>query len=90
MPGVRIYGPPPSAGRAALVGFNVQGVHATDLSTILDYSGYASRSGHMCTQPLLRSLGTEACIRASAYVYTTPAEVEGFAAALRDAISFLS
>ena len=35
---VRIYGPPPTVpnGRAALVTFNVEGVHPTDLSTILD------------------------------------------------------
>lgn len=49
---VQIYGPPPSAprGRAALVTFNVDGLHPTDLSTILDQAGVAVRSGHMCTQ----------------------------------------
>lgn len=38
---VKIYGPPPSApmGRAALVTFNVEGLHPTDLSTILDQVG---------------------------------------------------
>ena len=40
---VRIYGPPPSApqGRAALASFNVEGIHPTDLSTILDQVGAA-------------------------------------------------
>ena len=36
---VRIYGPAPEAtpqGRAALATFNVEGIHPTDLSTILD------------------------------------------------------
>ena len=35
---VRIYGPPPEAaqGRAALATFNVEGIHPTDISTILD------------------------------------------------------
>ena len=37
--GVEIYGPPPSAGRAALCSFNVKGLHATDVSTVLDQSG---------------------------------------------------
>lgn len=56
VPGVTIYGPKPSAkrGRAALAAFNVEGLHATDVSTILDISGVAVRSGHHCTQPLHR------------------------------------
>lgn len=35
---VRIYGPSPEAaqGRAALATFNVEGIHPTDISTILD------------------------------------------------------
>lgn len=37
--GVEIYGPPPSAGRAALCSFNVKGLHASDVSTVLDQSG---------------------------------------------------
>lgn len=39
VPGVTIYGPPPSRGRAALASFNVAGLHATDVSTLLDTSG---------------------------------------------------
>jgi len=41
VPGVVIYGPPPSTprGRAALCAFNVEGLHATDVSTLLDASG---------------------------------------------------
>ena len=51
---VTIYGPPPSVprGRASLASFNVEGLHATDVSTLLDASGVALRSGHHCTQPL--------------------------------------
>jgi hypothetical protein len=54
VPRVSIYGPPPSRGRAALCAFNVEGLHATDVSTMLDLSGVAVRSGHHCTQPLHR------------------------------------
>lgn len=39
VPGVTIYGPLPSRGRAALASFNVEGLHATDVSTLLDTSG---------------------------------------------------
>lgn len=50
--GVVTYGPPPTArgGRAALCSFNVEGLHPTDVSTILDQQGFAIRSGHHCTQ----------------------------------------
>ena len=37
--GVDIYGPPPAAGRAALSSFNVKGLHASDVSTVLDQAG---------------------------------------------------
>jgi len=58
VPGVQVYGPSPAAaghrGRASLCTFNVDGLHATDLSTLLDASGVAVRSGHHCTQPIHR------------------------------------
>lgn len=36
---VTIYGPNPCRGRAALCSFNVDGLHATDISTLLDQEG---------------------------------------------------
>ena len=48
IPGLRIYGPKPDRdgeGRAALAAFNVEGLHASDLSTMLDHEGVAIRSG---------------------------------------------
>jgi hypothetical protein len=40
VPGVTIYGPPPARGRAALASFNVDNLHATDISTALnDFHG---------------------------------------------------
>lgn len=88
--GVRIYGPPPGgpSGRAALATFNVEGVHPTDISVLLDQSGIAIRSGHLCTQPLHRSLGVTSSARAAPYFYNTPHEVDQFVEALKDAVSF--
>lgn len=88
--GVTIYGPTPAAprGRASLCTFNVEGLHATDVSTLLDMSGVAVRSGHHCTQPLHAYLGVNATARASPYIYNTVSEVETFVAALEDTIKF--
>lgn len=88
--GVRIYGPSPDSphGRAALATFNVEGIHPTDISTLLDSGGVAVRSGHLCTQPVHRHLGIASSVRASPYIYNTRAEVDAFVAALKEAVSF--
>lgn len=42
VPGLTIYGPPPEKRGSPLCSFNVEGVHATDLSTFLDFEGEQS------------------------------------------------
>mmetsp|Transcript_35783 Transcript_35783/g.101276 ORF Transcript_35783/g.101276 Transcript_35783/m.101276 type:complete len:191 (+) Transcript_35783:1209-1781(+) len=92
VPGVVIYGPPPSTprGRAALCAFNVEGLHATDVSTLLDASGVAVRSGHHCTQPVHRHLGIPASARASLYIYSTREDVDTFVEELKETLSFFA
>ncbi|XP_024363150.1 cysteine desulfurase 1, chloroplastic [Physcomitrium patens] len=94
VPGVRIYGPPVGPNgenRASLCAFNVEGIHATDLSTFLDQQhGIAVRSGHHCTQPLHRHLGINASARASLYFYNTTDEVDTFIKGLQDTIDFFT
>lgn len=81
--GVEIYGP--MTNRVGIVTFNLKGVHAHDLSTILDTMGIAVRAGHHCCQPLMRWLGVSATARASFYLYNTKAEVEKLADGIRKA-----
>ena len=85
---VTIYGPTPAQGRASLAAFNVAGLHANDVCTLLDQAGVATRSGHHCTQPLHRYLGVPATARASLYLYNTPGEVDALVESLTDTISF--
>lgn len=88
--GVEVYGPKFSSTstRAALASFNVEGLHATDVSTLLDHAGVAVRSGHHCAQPLHSVLGCNASARASPYFYNTAGEIEAFLEELRGAIKF--
>ena len=87
--GIKIYGPnPKQAPRAALAAFNVEGLHATDMSMILDQYGIAIRSGHHCTQPLHHYLGINATARASLYLYNTKEEVDQFVQKLKETIEF--
>ncbi|MEO1591225.1 MAG: SufS family cysteine desulfurase [Cyanobacteria bacterium J06632_22] len=91
VPQVTLYGPMPAAdgsGRAAIATFTVDGIHAQDLSTFLDQSGVAIRSGHHCTQPLHQILGVTSTARASLYFYNTRAEVDSFIQALKETIEF--
>jgi len=81
---VTVYGPP-GDDRGGLVGFNLDGVHAHDLSSICNDHAVAVRAGDHCTQPLHDTLGAPASARASFYLYNTREEIDALAAAVDDA-----
>ena len=81
---VEIYGPP-GDDRGGLVAFNLEGVHAHDLSSILNEHGVAIRAGDHCTQPLHDKLGVPASTRASFYVYNTREEIDALVEAVDSA-----
>ena len=86
--GVRILGPTTAEGRGGAVSFMLKtnegvDVHPHDIMTFLDARGVAVRGGHHCARPLHERLGIHASTRASSYLYTTDAEVDQFASALR-------
>lgn len=80
--GLRILGPPSTAGKGPIVGFTVDGTHPHDLSHLLDRSGIAVRAGHHCAMPLHTRLGIPASARASFALYNTVGEIDHLAAAL--------
>jgi cysteine desulfurase/selenocysteine lyase len=81
---VEVYGPP-GDDRGGLVSFNLDGVHAHDLSSILNDHAVAIRAGDHCTQPLHDKLGAAASARASFYLYNTREEVDKLVEAVDDA-----
>jgi cysteine desulfurase / selenocysteine lyase len=85
VPGLRVFGPPASPERLGPVSFELDGVHAHDVSEILDRHGVAVRAGHHCAQPLMERLGIPATARASFGVYTTPEEIDRLVEGLHDA-----
>jgi cysteine desulfurase / selenocysteine lyase len=82
MDGVEVYGPRGVEARGGAISFNVTGVHAHDVGTILDREGVAVRAGHHCCQPLMKRLGVAATARASVYLYNTHEEIDALGAAL--------
>lgn len=83
VPGLRLHGAPKE--RAALVSFELPGIHPHDVATILDGEGIAVRVGHLCAQPLMERLGSTAVIRASFALYNTLSEVDALADGLAKA-----
>jgi cysteine desulfurase / selenocysteine lyase len=82
---IEIYGPPEAENRGGLVGFNLDGVHAHDMASIMNDHAVAIRAGDHCTQPLHDKLGVAASARASFYLYNTREEVDKLVEAVDDA-----
>ncbi|MAB87869.1 MAG: cysteine desulfurase [Planctomycetota bacterium] len=83
MDGVRIFGT--AAHKAAVISFEVRGIHPHDLGTILDREGVAIRAGHHCAQPVMEFYGVAATARASMAFYNTKSELDALAAAIEKA-----
>jgi len=88
IPGVAVYGPADSRQRSGLVSFNIEGLHAHDVGCVLDAEGVAVRTGHMCSQPALRHLGIESCVRASFSLYNGREDLDRLVAGLEKTIDF--
>ena len=86
--GIRLFGP--KTGRAGLVSFLLNDIHAHDLVTVADQFGVALRGGHHCNQPLMKKLGVASTARASFYFYNTRAEVDRFLDVLREIQKFFA
>jgi cysteine desulfurase/selenocysteine lyase len=82
--GVELIGTAPN--KVSVLAFNVEGIHPLDVATVLDREGIAVRVGQHCAEPLIRSLGFEATIRASFGMYNTLEEVDKLVAGVEKAI----
>ncbi|HEY5338414.1 MAG TPA: cysteine desulfurase [Rhizomicrobium sp.] len=85
---LRVIGDAP--GKGAILSFEMEGMHAHDVATILDREGVAVRAGHHCAQPLMERFGVASTSRASFALYNTRADVDALIAALARARKILS
>ena len=72
--GIRLIGT--AHNKSAVVSFLMDDLHPHDLGTLLDRMGIAVRTGHHCTQPLMKRFNVPATARASFCFYNTLEEVE--------------
>ena len=83
---LRMIGDAPDKG--AIFSFEIEGVHAHDISMVIDRSGVAVRAGTHCAQPLMQRFGVTSTCRASFAIYNTKAEVDALVQSLDKARKF--
>ena len=88
--GVTIVGPETTEVRGGAVSFVLDGIHAHDVSQVLDDRGVAVRVGHHCAWPLHQRFGINSTVRASFAVYNTLDEVDALAEAVVAAQDFFA
>jgi cysteine desulfurase/selenocysteine lyase len=81
---VRVIGPRGADRRVPVFTFVFDGHAPTSVASALDARGIAVRAGDMAALPLLKRFGVTEAVRASAYVYSTPGDIDRLADALRE------
>lgn len=77
----------PQKRESGIVAFVVKRVHAHDVAQLLNEDHIAVRAGHHCAMPLHLSLGIEASVRASFYLYNSNEDVERLIISLRKTLT---
>jgi cysteine desulfurase/selenocysteine lyase len=72
--GLRVIGT--AERKASVLSFLIDGIHPYDAGTILDRLGIAVRTGHHCTEPLMKRLDIPGTVRASFAFYNTREDVD--------------
>jgi cysteine desulfurase/selenocysteine lyase len=74
IPGLKIIGT--AKEKAGVLSFTLENIHPHDIGTILDREGIAIRTGHHCSQPVMKRFGVDSTARASFAMYNTKQEVD--------------
>jgi cysteine desulfurase/selenocysteine lyase len=78
-----------SESRVNLFSFTAPGIHNSDIGQLLNQQGVAVRTGHHCTQPLMKSLNIMGTVRVSLGIYNTENDVKRFFDALNKTMEML-
>jgi cysteine desulfurase/selenocysteine lyase len=88
VPGLRMIGT--AARKVPVFSFIVDELHPYDVGTLLDRQGIAVRTGHHCTEPLMRRFGVPGTVRASLAFYNSREDLDALVTALGKAIRILA
>ncbi len=81
VPGMSIIGT--ASQKVPVLSFKIDGLHPSDIGTLLDQQGIAIRTGHHCAMPLMDFYGVPGTARASFAFYNTLEEVDQLFAGLQ-------
>lgn len=70
--------------------FVIENIHPHDIGSMLDTYGIAIRTGHHCTEPLMKRFSIPATNRASVAFYNTKEEINIMQNVLKEIISFFA
>lgn len=75
--------------KSSVVSFIIEGVNALDAGMYLDTMGIAVRTGHHCTEPVMKRFNIPGTIRASFLFYNTKEEIDAMIEGLKKVIALL-
>lgn len=76
--------------KGGIFSFELKGVHAHDVSTLIDRSGVAVRAGTHCAEPLLARFNVTSTCRASLALYNNRQDIDALVAGLTKAADFFA
>lgn len=68
--------------KVSVLSFILEGVHPHDIGTIVDQEGVAIRTGHHCTEPVMKRYGINGTSRASIAIYNTKEDIDALTASI--------
>ena len=86
--GIKIFGT--SKKKSAIISYNLKGIHPYDVGLLLDKMGVAIRTGHHCTQPIMKRYKILGTARISLAIYNTKEEIDKCVNAIKKAKLMLS
>ena len=86
--GMIIYGD--TSNKTSVISFNIEGLHAYDIGSILDKFGIAVRTGQHCAQPIMDHFKISGTVRASFSFINTIEEIDELIKAITFAKQMLS
>ena len=86
--GIKIFGT--SKKKSAIISYNLKGIHPYDVGLLLDKMGVAIRTGHHCTQPIMKRFKIPGTARISLAIYNTKEEIDKCVNAIKKAKLMLS
>ena len=87
---IKLLGPKDNENRVGIVSFNIKGIHAHDIASILDDNQVAVRGGHHCAMPLHESLGATGSVRVSLGLYNNKEDIDKLVISLKKVINIFN